>query len=116
MERTDPNEQLKFCFVPHLDFIASGKFGFPQNKFNISPLSKRVPKHLNTVKVSLGTIGLKAEYDRELVAAILKDVMVKFIETSRFEKNVRINLKIGYLHSYPNVEFQFETSNMEEEE
>ena len=71
---------------------------------------------MNTVKVSLGAIGLKAEYDRDLVAAILKDIMVKFIEASRFGKNVRINLKIGYLHSYPNGELQFENGKDEEEE
>lgn len=34
----------KFSFIPHLDFVASGKFKFPQNQYNISPLSKRVPK------------------------------------------------------------------------
>lgn len=105
---------MKFSFVPHLDFVASGKFGFPQNEFNISPLSKRVPKNVNTVKVSLGSIGMKAEYDRELVAAILKDIMVKFIEASRLGKNVRLNLKIGYLHAYPNGELQFENGSKEE--
>ena len=59
---------------------------------------------------------MKAEYDRELVAAILKDIMVKFIEASRLGKNVKLNLKIGYLHSYPNGELQFENGNTEEQE
>lgn len=68
-----------FTFIPHIDFIASGKFQFPQNEFNISPLSKRVPKNVKAVKVSLGSIGMVCEYDRELVASILKDVMVKFV-------------------------------------
>ena len=31
-------------FIPHLDFVESGKFSFPQNEQNISPLSKQVPK------------------------------------------------------------------------
>lgn len=31
------------------------------------------------MKVSLGSIGLSCEYDRDLVASILKDVMVKFV-------------------------------------
>jgi hypothetical protein len=43
--------------VPHLDFIASGKFKFPQNESNISPLSKKVPKGFKTITVSLGAIG-----------------------------------------------------------
>lgn len=64
-----------YSFIPHLDFISSGRFSFPQNQFNISPLSKRVPKGVATVKVSLGAIGLNAEYDRELVASILKDTI-----------------------------------------
>ena len=69
---------------------------------------------MNTVKVSLGAIGMKAEYDREMVAAILKDIFVKFIEASRMGKNVRINLKIGFLHAYPNGELQFENGNTDE--
>jgi len=60
------------------------------------------------VKVSLGAIGLSAEYDRELVASILKDVMVKFIEANRFGKEVIVHLRIGCLHAYPNGELQFE--------
>jgi hypothetical protein len=65
--------------------------------------------------VSLGAIGAKAEYDRELVASILKDVMVKFIEASRFGKHVKVNMRIGHLHSYPNGELQFENSKPEDE-
>ena len=68
-----------FTFIPHIDFIASGKFAFPQNECNVSPLSKRVPRNVNTVKVSLGAIGFNCDYDRELVASVLKDVMVKFV-------------------------------------
>lgn len=93
-----------FTFIPHIDFIASGKFAFPQNEYNVSPLSKRVPKNVNTVKVSLGSIGINCEYDRELVASILKDVMVKFIENNRRGKEIKIDLKIGKLHAYPNGE------------
>ena len=75
----ETGESKKFTFVPHIDFLASGKFSFPQNEWNISPLSKRVPKQAASVKVSLGAIGAACEYDRELVASILKDVMVKFV-------------------------------------
>ena len=31
-------------FVPHLDFINSGRFNFITDQNNISPLSKQVPK------------------------------------------------------------------------
>ena len=75
---TDDSD-YKYTFIPHLDFVASGKFKFPQNQYNISPLSKRVPKGQTTVTVSLGAIGQSAEYDRELVASILKDVICKFV-------------------------------------
>lgn len=69
----------KYSFIPHLDFVSSGKFKFPQNQYNVSPLSKRVPKGITSVKVSLGAIGHSAEYDRELVASILKDTICKFV-------------------------------------
>ena len=69
-----------FTFIPHLDFVTSGKFQFPQNAYNVSPLSKRVPKNVKALKVSLGAIGENAEFDRELVASILKDVVLKFIQ------------------------------------
>ena len=72
-------ENDKYCFIPHLDFLSSGKFSFPQNDYNISPLSRRVPKGQPTVKVSLGAIGQRAEYDRELVASILKDTISKLV-------------------------------------
>lgn len=77
--RDGEDGDYKFTFVPHIDFIASGKFQFPQNDNNISPLSKRVPKGGQVVKVSLGAIGQRADYDRDLVASILKDIMVKFV-------------------------------------
>ena len=75
----EESQQTNVCFIPHIDFLSSGKFSFPQNECNISPLSKRVPKPTKTVKVSLGAIGQSCEYDRDLVASILKDVMVKFV-------------------------------------
>tara|TARA_B110000285_G_scaffold232650_1_gene304207 strand:+ start:535 stop:732 length:198 start_codon:yes stop_codon:yes gene_type:complete len=40
-------------WVPHLDFIDSGRFRFRENDQNISPLSKHVPK-ANAIKLSLG--------------------------------------------------------------
>jgi hypothetical protein len=33
----------KYFFVPHIDFVESGKYSFPENDFNISPLSKLLP-------------------------------------------------------------------------
>jgi hypothetical protein len=72
-------------FIPHLDFLASGRFAFPQNEYNVSPLSKRVPQNVTSVKVSLGSIGLSCEYDRDLVASILKDVMVKFVSQKYYD-------------------------------
>jgi len=34
---------------------------------------------VKALRVSLGAIGENAEFDRELVASILKDVVLKFI-------------------------------------
>lgn len=58
--------------------------------------------------MSLGAIGSSCEYDRDLVASILKDVMVKFISENRQGKEIRLDLRIGYLHAFPNGELQFE--------
>jgi len=106
-------DKLKFTFIPHLDFIDSGRFSFPQNESNISPLSKKVPK-LTSIKISLGAISSQCEYDREIVASILKDVMVLFIKHSRAGKEVILDLKIGILHAYPNGELQFENYDTEQ--
>ena len=74
----DERQKLKFTFIPHLDFINSGRFAFPQNDFNVSPLSKRVTK-VDSLKISLGAISAACEYDRDIVASILKDVMSLFV-------------------------------------
>ena len=42
--------------------------------------------------------------------------MVKFIEANRFGKNVRVNMRIGYLHAYPNGELQFENGQAGEDD
>lgn len=42
--------------------------------------------------------------------------MVKFIEASRFGKEVILNLRIGRLHAYPNGELQFEETRSEEDD
>lgn len=103
-----PKENTKSCvFVPHLDFVDSGRFKFTQNEFNISPLAKNVPR-ATAQKISIGAIGLTCEYDREIVASILKDIMVQFIKINRLGREVILDLKIGFLHAYPNGDLQFE--------
>ena len=43
-------QEDKYFFVPHIDFCESGKFSFPENDFNISPLSKSLPvSHTNVI-------------------------------------------------------------------
>lgn len=41
---------------------------------------------------------------------VLKEVLVKFIALSRKGKDVRLDMRIGYLHAYPNGELCFENS------
>ena len=86
-----PNDDGKAIFVPHLDFVNSGRFSFPQNEFNISPLASNVPKSTALV-ISLGAIAKQCEYDSEIVASILKDVFSHFIRMSR--KGVQISLNL----------------------
>ena len=33
----------QYVFIPHLDFVESGRYSFPENDFNISPFSKTLP-------------------------------------------------------------------------
>lgn len=44
------------------------------------------------------------------MASILKDIMYQFIKTNRLGREVTLDLKIGFLHAYPNGELQFEHS------
>lgn len=74
-EGSKSKDKVSFMFVPHIDFINSGRFSFPQNLYNVSPLSKKVPK-VATHRIQLGAIGDQCEYDPDIVFAILKDVMV----------------------------------------
>jgi hypothetical protein len=53
-ESNDTESKKKIVFVPLLDFLASGRFSFPQNQNNVSPLSKKVPKYSKSIIVSLG--------------------------------------------------------------
>lgn len=40
----DPDgEKEYYFFVPHLDFIESGRFQFPENDYNMSPFYKYLP-------------------------------------------------------------------------
>ena len=51
---------------------------------------------------------MTCEYDREIVASILKDIMTQFIKINRMGREVILDLKIGFLHAYPNGDLQFE--------
>ena len=35
-------QQQRCAFIPHIDFVESGRFHFPENESNISPFSKSV--------------------------------------------------------------------------
>ena len=96
------NDQI--VFVPHLDFINSGRFKFKQNEANISPLSRKVPKvTVNKLSLAQSQLG-----DAELDAYILKDVIYQFVKQNREGREVILDLKIGFIHAYPNGELQFE--------
>lgn len=70
-------EKSKVCFVPHLDFVASASFSFPENESNISPFAKSSEKNL--VTVSLSSIAAVCKLDRETCGTILKEIFVRFV-------------------------------------
>ena len=41
---------------------------------------------------------------------VLKEVMVKFIQIARKGRDVKLDLRIGQIHSFPNGELLFENS------
>ncbi|CDW91113.1 UNKNOWN [Stylonychia lemnae] len=73
------NDREITIFVPHIDFVESGRFKFLENDSNVSPLNKQVQ-----------------------------------IEVSRQSKEIKLDLKIGFLHSFPNGDLQFENYDQPE--
>lgn len=58
--------------------------------------------------VSASAIAGVCGLDRDAVLAVLKEICSKFIEMSWQGKELKLDLKVGYLHSYPNGQVQFE--------
>lgn len=65
----------------------------------------------NQVTVSLTSVAAVCNIDRELIAQLLKDIFIKFIENGRKGRMVKLNLKIGHLVCYPNGLIQFENAS-----
>ena len=73
-------DQPKVYFVPHLDFVASASFLFPENDSNVSPFTKGTANSF--VTVSLSSVAAICKLDRESCGSMLKEIFVKFV--SRF--------------------------------
>ena len=58
-------------------------------------------------------IAVVCDLEREEVNAIIKEVFVKFIELARRGREIKVDLKIGFLHAYPNGEICFENKSDE---
>lgn len=75
MKRSDGNG---IVFVPHLDFLSSGKFKFSENEYNVSPFSKSISR-ANQITVSLTSVAAVCNVDRDQIGQSLKEVFVKFV-------------------------------------
>ena len=100
----------KYFFVPQIDFVESGKYSFPENDFNISPLSKLLPVSINRLKytesnlmiilqnlpsaipVSASAIASVTDVNRDTVMSILKEIFVKFVSILTLLLNDHFNL------------------------
>ena len=103
------NAADKFCFMPHLDFIGSGHFKYPENDANISPFSKGSASFaISLCTVSLTSIGAVCSLDRESVATALKSIFVEFIKAGRSGKYCKLDMRVGHLVAYPDGSLQFE--------
>ena len=95
--------------MPHLDFVGSGHFKFPENDCNISPLAKAAQGFASSVvTVSLTSIGAVCSLDRESVASVLKAIFSAFIQAGRAGKFCKLDMRLGCLVAYPNGTLQFE--------
>ena len=96
-------------FMPHLDFIGSGHFKFTENDSNVSPFSKgSLGFQSGMITVSLTSLGAVCSLDRESVAAGLKAIFVKFIESGRNGKYCKLDMRVGYIVAFPNGSISFE--------
>mmetsp|Transcript_33244 Transcript_33244/g.43764 ORF Transcript_33244/g.43764 Transcript_33244/m.43764 type:complete len:93 (-) Transcript_33244:1931-2209(-) len=89
--------------MPHLDFVGSGHFKFPENECNISPFASRAKTFASgIVTVSLTSVGAVCSMDRESVAAALKAIFVGFIQAGRAGRYCKLDMRVGHLVIYPN--------------
>ena len=89
--------------MPHLDFVGSGHFKFPENEFNVSPFASRAKSFATSpTTVSLTSIGAVCSMDRETVATALKAIFVGFIQAGRAGRYCKLDFRIGHLVVYPN--------------
>lgn len=70
-------DQVKVCFVPHLDFVASASFSFPENDANVSPFTKGIER--NMVTISLSSVAAVCKLDRETCGSMLKEIFIRFV-------------------------------------
>lgn len=62
------------CFMAALDLLGAGRFNFPENFFNVSPVSKTALRFHNSESLSLSAISASAEVTREEAASVLKQI------------------------------------------
>ena len=106
------SDTTRVCFIPHLDFIASASFSFPENESNVSPFAKSaVGLSSNLVTVSLSSVAAACKMDRESCGSIIKEIFVNFIKHARRNRFVKLDMKVGSLVCYPNGSLQFENYN-----
>ena len=70
----------QYTFMPHLDFIGSGNFSFPENESNVSPFAKASMGFQHSVlTMSLTAVSAVCDMDREQASQLLKAIFVKFV-------------------------------------
>ena len=79
-DKSGDDNKPKYMFMPHLDFLGSGHFKYPENEFNVSPFSKgSVGFQSGLVTVSLSSLAAVCSFDRESVASGMKSIFIKFV-------------------------------------
>lgn len=85
------------CLLPSLDFVTSGRFKLMESTTLVSPMSRNALRFHLSEAISLTAVSAAAETSREQTASIIKQIMHKFVEFARGNKELKLGFGFGNL-------------------
>ncbi|CAI2358738.1 unnamed protein product [Moneuplotes crassus] len=90
------SETKRYRFVPSVDFIESASFKYEENDYNLSPFVDL--KSEKVVVMSPSSIAQVCDTTKTKVIEVLKAIFATIIELSKSDKQLCLDLKIGFLN------------------